>query len=387
MARTQCPACLAGELTIFHTVRDVPTNSCILLSTEEEARACQRGDIELGYCATCGFVCNAALEPEKTEYSGRYEETQAYSATFNDFQRDLVDELIQKHDLRDKHVFEIGCGKGEFLALFAEMGGNRATGVDPGVDPSRFTPELRQRLTLIDRFFDPSQIAEPVDFLACKMTLEHIPEPLGFMDTVAHGLQGQDTTLFLQVPEASRIFETCAFEDIYYEHCNYFSPGALAHLVARAGFEPLDAAITYGGQYLTQEARAGAASAVPVAADTRLGDAIASFPTRLAERLDQWRDQIDGWQREGRKIALWGSGSKAVSFLSTLDAGDAIAMAIDINPRRRGHFMPGSGNRIVAPDDLPQEQPDVVIIMNPIYRGEIERELQRHGLTPEIATL
>ena len=47
-------------MEIFHTANDVPTNSCILLGTREEAIAYPKGDIALGFCGTCGFVGNTA---------------------------------------------------------------------------------------------------------------------------------------------------------------------------------------------------------------------------------------------------------------------------------------------------------------------------------------
>jgi len=38
----------------------------------------------------------------------------------------------------------------------------------------------------------------------------------------------------------------------------------------------------------------------------------------------------------------------------------------------------------VAPERLRTEPPDVVIITNPIYRGEIQQSLAALGLAPEV---
>ena len=64
-----------------------------------------------------------------------------------------------------------------------------------------------------------------------------------------------------------------------------------------------------------------------------------------------------------------------------------IRYGVDINPYRQGHFLPGTGLSIVGPDFLADYRPDLVVIMNPIYRDEIARDLERMGLTPEIVTL
>ena len=80
--------------------------------------------------------------------------------------------------------------------------------------------------------------------------------------------------------------------------------------------------------------------------------------------------------------------SKGVAFLTTLGQSlDDIAYAVDINPIKTGTFMAGTGQEIVAPAFLKAYQPDVVIIMNPVYRDEISRDLQVMGLAPEIRTL
>src|SRR3989344_4040617 len=76
-----CPSCGQGQMEIFYEHKSVPTNSCILLASLEEATAYPRGDIRLGFCQECGFVSNVAFDPKLTEYSGRYEETQGFSPT------------------------------------------------------------------------------------------------------------------------------------------------------------------------------------------------------------------------------------------------------------------------------------------------------------------
>jgi hypothetical protein len=91
--------------------------------------------------------------------------------------------------------------------------------------------------------------------------------------------------------------------------------------------------------------------------------------------------------KRGRKAVIWGSGSKGVAFLTTLGLGEEIACAVDINPHRHGYFMPGTGHRIVAPEELRKVRPDQVIVMNPIYRDEIGEQLRELGLEPELLTV
>ncbi len=117
-----------------------------------------------------------------------------------------------------------------------------------------------------------------------------------------------------------------------------------------------------------------------------LSDLVDGFGPKFAERVARWQDELARFSRDGSKVVLWGSGSKGVSFLSTLGVDDQIQYAVDINPYRQGYYMPGSGVEIVDPEFLGQYAPDVVIIMNAIYRREIGEDLQKLGLAPEILT-
>ena len=97
---------------------------------------------------------------------------------------------------------------------------------------------------------------------------------------------------------------------------------------------------------------------------------------------------MDGWRRAGKRVAIWGSGSKGVSFLTSVPgASDATSFAIDINPYRQGFFMAGTGQQIVSPQALAELRPDVVVVMNEVYVPEISRTLDSLGVAPEIAAL
>jgi len=91
--------------------------------------------------------------------------------------------------------------------------------------------------------------------------------------------------------------------------------------------------------------------------------------------------------QEGRGVVLWGGGSKAVSFLTTLGLDSEVEAAVDINPFKQGKFVPGSGHPIIAPEDLPGLDPGLVIVMNPIYVEEVSLQLASLGLSPQVTAV
>jgi hypothetical protein len=82
-----------------------------------------------------------------------------------------------------------------------------------------------------------------------------------------------------------------------------------------------------------------------------------------------------------------GSGSKCVSFLSTLGVNEKIDYVIDINPYRHGKFLPGSGKVIKSPDYIQENSPDITLVMNPIYMVEIKTMIDSMNVNTNIIPL
>jgi SAM-dependent methyltransferase len=404
----RCPGCGSHRRTVFYELSGLPVHSVLLVPTQAQARSFPQGDLRLAFCQDCGFISNAAFQPEKLAYSSAYEETQGFSPTFNAFHLRLANHLIDRYDLRNKTVVEIGCGKGEFLTLLCELGGNRGIGFDPAYVPGRAPSQAADRLTFITDFYSEKYAASRFpqfkgDFYCCKMTLEHIQEPLEFVTTLRKSLgDQQEAVIFFQVPDVMRILEERAFWDIYYEHCSYFSPGSLASLFRRAGFEVTDLWKDYDDQYLMIEARPGQVaggseglpdstpqlSRLPLENDlSSLESLVQAFAVQVPAHLARWKSRLAAFKETGRRVVLWGAGSKGVAFLTTLKAGDEIAWAVDINPHKQGAFMPGSGHPIVLPEQMQAFRPDTVIVMNPIYCAEIRKDLKKLGLAPELISI
>jgi hypothetical protein len=90
---------------------------------------------------------------------------------------------------------------------------------------------------------------------------------------------------------------------------------------------------------------------------------------------------------QGSRWKPWGAGSKGIAFLTTLGLGvDDVEFAVDVNPHRHGQFVPTTGQEIIGPEQLLQHPPDVVVVMNPVYKREIEADLREIGLHPEVLT-
>ena len=220
------------------------------------------------------------------------------------------------------------------------------------------------------------------------MTLEHIGQTQRFLAAVRAVANRSDSVIFFQVPDMHRILKEGAFWDIYYEHCSYFSKTSLTYLFTGTGFAVQRIWTGYDAQYLMIVASPMAPGSASQARDEKgvaaIIDLCGSFVVAASHSRAAWLRRLHSWASAGQRTVLWGSGSKAVAFLTTLGVHDQIEYVVDINPNMSGHYLAKAGLEIVSPSVLYDYRPDVVIVMNPVYLREIRAELTNLGLNPDV---
>ena len=379
-------------MSIFYQVGDVPVNSCVLMPTRQQALKFPRGTVDLSFCEECGFISNVAFDPLAVDYSSVYEDQQCFSSTFNAFAHNLAKRLIEKYNLRDKDILEIGCGKGDFLMLLCELGQNRGVGIDPAYVKNRIHSKASARVKFIQDYYSERYANYHGDLVCCRHTLEHIHNTKEFVNGVRRAIGNRlSTIVFFEVPDVTRVLRELAFWDIYYEHCSYFSPGSLARLFRSCKFEVTDLSRDFDDQYLLIEAKPVSHASDKVheleESIAEIANYVKYFSTHCREKLDQWKKSLQQIHADGRRAVVWGSGSKCVSFMTTLGIKDEIEYVIDINPFRHGKFLLGAGKKIMPPEFLKGYKPDVIIVMNPIYCDEIRQMLDDMGVTTEVISV
>ncbi|MBW4542090.1 MAG: methyltransferase domain-containing protein [Myxacorys chilensis ATA2-1-KO14] len=387
-----CPSCGHHESAVFYEVRNVPVHSCLMMPSHQEAVDFPCGDVVLGFCPNCGFVTNVEFDANNSDYSPIYEDQQSFSPTFNSFAYKLATRLIEKYDLRNKKIVEIGCSKGDFLLLMCELGNNYGVGIDPSAIVGRVESAAAERVMFIQDYYSEKYSEHTGEFICCRHTLEHIHQTADLVRTVRRSVGDRlDTVIFFEIPDMGRVLIEQAFEDIYYEHCSYFTPGSLARLFRQEGFEVLDVYLDYGDQYLMIEARPVATPSTKIhpaeESVEQLVKDVELFASKIGDKLGYWKQHLETMKADGKKVAVWGSGSKCVAFLTTLGTKDLIDWVVDINPHRHGRFIPGVGQEIRSPESLKDYQPDEVIVMNAIYCDEIQKMLDDMGVTTKVVAI
>ncbi|MBE0599275.1 MAG: methyltransferase domain-containing protein [Desulfuromonadales bacterium] len=382
-AATPCAVCGCRQLHPLLELAAVPVHCNRLWPTRQAALAAPRGALHLVDCPDCGHIGNSAFVPQWLDYQGGYENSLHFSPLFQDYALALARYLVEKYQLRGRHILEIGCGKGDFLRLLAQLGQNLGTGFDPSWEPGR---NQQENLDFVADLFTPERAAglQP-DFVCCRQVLEHLPDPVAFLGGLRLALEGRPVPVFFEVPNAAHTISAAGIWDLIYEHPSFFSAHSLTEAFTRAGFRVLAVQEAFAGQYLWIEALAAGGGDVP---SPVLPDrpSLERFASQFASRLELWRQRLGALERRQGRAVIWGAGSKGVTFLN-LVGGRAITHAVDLNPYKQGKYLPGTGQRVIAPEELPVQAPDLVLVMNPIYRREIVAHLERLGLQPAVETL
>jgi hypothetical protein len=378
-----CPVCNGTDVALFFESKNVPAHCNVLHPTREAALAVRRGDLQLGFCRRCGHIYNYAFDAALITYTQQYDNSLHFSPRFQHYAGGLVNHLITRYDLHGKTVVEIGCGKGEFLKMMCETGENRGVGFDQSYQPSR-DENRNERFVVIQDFYSGKYAHYTPDFLYCRHVLEHIQSPAAFVEGI-HALMPPHCPAYFEVPNALYTLRNLGIWDLIYEHCSYFTPQSLVHLFTATGFDMTMVDEQYESQFLGIEVmRTGGISGVdsigssgssPIAPTdmTTLARHVHSFAENYSNKKEAWTQHLHALRQ--KRVVVWGSGSKGVTFLNVMRPD--VGYVVDVNPRKQGMFVAGTGQQIVAPEFLRAYQPDAVIIMNPIYEREIEKTLHQ----------
>jgi SAM-dependent methyltransferase len=385
---SKCPTCASQDVSVFFEIENVPVHIGLQWPSQEMAQDCPKGDIKLAFCHTCGSITNLAFEPALTEYTQAYDNSLHFSPRFRDYARSLALGLIDRYNLYDKDIIEIGCGKGEFLSLLCELGNNRGVGFDPSYEASFSDSKAAKQITFIEDFYSERYANYQADLICCRYVFEHIHSPADFLNMLRGAIGNHlNTIVFFEVPNVMLILRDLSIWDIIYEHRSYFSAGSLAYIFVLWGFNVCDLSETYEDQDITIEAMPRKDGAPQNIDKWNNIEEIASYVTDFANnyrnKLEKWQHDLGCIESAGQRVVAWGAGAKGVSFLNMLKIRDQIEYIVDINPHKHGRYIAGTGQQIVSPDFLQDYQPDVIIMMNPIYESEIQQIAKELGLVTE----
>ncbi|MFI4937146.1 MAG: class I SAM-dependent methyltransferase [Candidatus Berkiellales bacterium] len=344
--------------------QEVITYQNVLVHSVDAAKKVPKGKLDLYFCQNCTFLFNAAFDDTLVGYGPQYENTQQHSAVFEEHITHLVNKLLQEKAITNQRLLEIGCGNGYFLKRLINAQNNN---IGIGYDKSLGKETREGNLTLKGKYYDAHDEGN-FDVILSRHVIEHILDNNHLIALLQQ--KNKHAQYFIETPSLEWIIANQAFYDIFYEHCSYFSKKSLACLFNNRGINVAKIETVFNGQYLWLES---GAAVDPKPYPLLTFSEVKQFFSQMLALQSDYQELMDS-SLKNKKIVIWGAGAKGVTFANLIDpTQERIKYIIDINPKKWGKFIPGTGHQIVNPEILFKTDIDTIIIMNPNYEHEIKQ--------------
>jgi 2-polyprenyl-3-methyl-5-hydroxy-6-metoxy-1,4-benzoquinol methylase len=375
-----CLVCQSQRHISLYTWEHIPLSVVGLKDTAEEAKKMANLVMNIHRCAYCGHVFNTEFDPKHVDYEESSNLVYNKGYSWESYQEQLANEWIETYDIRNRCVVEVGCGQGLFLARFVNHQ-NRCIGFEPGIDAQQ---PHKKGIEIVRDYFNGAQLSTyPADIILCRHVIEHLSNPLDFLQEIALGCQNQkEMLLFLaEVPMIDKALAQIRINDFLYEHVSNFTFHSFRTLFELAGFEILEHKARYDDEVVTIVARPKKSSLI-----TKIHQESRQFQADVVQQYDNVHQTLSQWQNQNKSLALWAATGKGAAFMNMFDLSvKKIAYVVDSDSRKWGKYVPGTGQCIQPPQNLINNPVDKILICSNWHARDIEHEIKEvHHLTAEL---
>lgn len=321
-------------------------------------------------CSNCGLVQLPGLP---VPYFREVIRATAFSPEMRTFRQAQFREWVDHYQLAGKSILEVGCGRGEYLALLQELP-VQVHGIEystnaiaacraAGLSASRaFVARSGQVLK-----------AGPFDAFLTLNFMEHWPDPITSLRGIGNNLVSNAIGL-VEVPNFDMILKQGLYSEFISDHLSYFTQETLTYALQSAGFEILKCESIWHDYILSAVVK----KRTPV--DLAL---LSSRRQSVADTLHRFIDQYPD-----RTVAIWGAGHQALATIALAEIGRKIKYVVDSAPFKQGRFTPATHLPVVPPSTLETNPVSAVIVMAAAYSDEVYGIIRaKHGPELNVAIL
>ncbi len=316
----------------------------------------ERGsDLDVCQCSSCGLI---QLNSLPVHYYKEVVRAAAFSPEMRGHRLQQFKRFAEDYNLINKKVFEVGCGKGEYLSVIAEAG-MQAHGFEYSAESVLSC--LQQGLVAFEDFIEePIQEIADAPYAAFFMLsfLEHVPDPVRTLRGIANNLE-EDGLGLIEVPNFDMIVKNGLFSEFIADHLFYFTEKTFSHVLNTSGFEVIDCRSSWYDYLLTAIVRKRRSINL---------DYFIDFEKKIGSEIHQFLRRF-----KRREVAAWGAGHQALAVINLVGIGQNLRYVIDSATFKQGKFTPGSHVPIVEPDRLRIDPVKAIIVMAGSYSDEVSR--------------
>ncbi len=214
------------------------------------------------------------------------------------------------------------------------------------------------------------------DILIVRHILEHAHNPVQFLE-VLRGLVKPNGYIVFEVPDCTQALEICDYTTIWEEHTIYFTPATFRNCFSYNQlflkwyrnypypFENCLVAIVQPNKNIQPEVLRGEVLQSEIMRARNFAKNLEFYKEKLQKFFKEYKEQKG-------KIALFGAGHLACTFMNILDLKDYIEFFVDDHPQKKGLFMPGSKLEIKGSQALCEENIKLCLLsLNPLSEKKV----------------
>jgi SAM-dependent methyltransferase len=385
-----CRSCGSGRLEV---VLDLGLCAIAdgLLTEDQLDRAEPRYPLQLAFCHECGLAQINYTVPPAQLFCNDYPYFSSVSEGLQVHTRANVQEVIERRKLGPgSRVIELASNDGYLLKHY-QGAGIRVLGIDPAEPPARAAQALG--VETIVEFFTLDLARDLVargitaDVLHANNVLAHVADTNGFVAGIAALLEPTGMAV-LEFPYVRDLIDHCEFDTIYHQHLCYFSVASVDALFRRHGLYLNDVRriAIHGGSlrlYVEPVERVQDSVRQRLQEEEQLGvnrvDYYRGFGARVERLKSRLMTLLNDLAGQGKRIGGYGAPAKGCTLVNYFGIDTTIVpYTVDKNAFKQGRYMPGTRQRIHAPDYLLQDRPDYVLLLPWNFADEILSQQARY---------
>ena len=311
-------------------------------------------DLIIYQCSKCGLIQHN-LEP--VVYYKEVIRAVAFSPEMGKFRKKQLKKWISKNNLQKKSIVEVGCGKGEYLKLIQQAGGEQVFGIEFSENNINIARGLG--LNVEKGYFDSNYVNNnnnKFNAFTIFSFLEHWPDPNEGLK-ILHSNLKDDAVGIVEVPNFELILSKGLYSEFTTDHIFYFDKKTLSFVLEKNGFEIISIKPIWYKYILSAEVR----KKTPLDVGTFL-----KVQNTIKKQLNMHIKKF-----ENKKVAIWGAGHQALAVIAMSGIAPYIKYIIDSAQFKQGKFTPATHLPIVSPDNIIVDPPDSILIMAAGYSNEV----------------
>jgi 2-polyprenyl-3-methyl-5-hydroxy-6-metoxy-1,4-benzoquinol methylase len=371
---TECRGCGASELASVLDLGSQPlANELSTRPTEPDPAF----PLHLRICRSCGLGQLGEFVPPERIFAHDYPYLSSVSTSWVAHARRYAEQVVEELRLGPGDlVVEVASNDGYLLEQLAGLGITVL-----GVEPAGGAAEVARGkgVPTVESFFGAATAAEIVRehghprLVVANNVMAHVPDLADFTSGFA-ALCGPGTVVTVENPSFVNLLTEVHFDTIYHEHYSYLTTHALSRVVARHGLEVfrVEQLPTHGGSNRYWFGPSGARSVEPSAPASEAAElasglldparwtAFSEASLRCVQGLQDWLADAAATHRS---VVAYGAAAKGNTLLNAAGTTSAdIRVVADGSTFKQGRLLPGSKIPVVAPEELPGDADDVLVL-------------------------